>query len=390
VAAVATSGGQAEPEEAEHLVLETVYLWDGEAPNAKGDAPEDRPRIYVTRPAPEKGTGAAVIVCPGGGYGGRAMEHEGLQVCHWLNDLGVTALLLAYRVRGGGYTPDDAFTDAARAMRYLRHHADDYDIDPKRIGMIGFSAGGHLISRVGLDHDAGQPEADDPVERESSRPDFLMLCYAPTATGPGPEDSDQPPGTVSAATPPTFIFHTTEDRMEPDGIMAWYQSLREAGVEAEMHVFGGYGPHGSGLSTGDVATGRWPELAAAWMRRSGFLTGKERASVEGTITIDGKPMYIGYVTFIPQESELDPVACALVSGWIELGRYHIPVRHGPALGLHRVEVRHTALDPSTEPVMEGEALYTKFSPDDDRLMTAEIEPGLNVINIDISTGPGGD
>jgi acetyl esterase/lipase len=372
--AAARAGGKA--------VFETVYLWEGAAPGAKGGGPEDRPRLYVFAPEAGKATGAAVIVCPGGGYGGRAMEHEGVQVSRWLNSLGVTAFLLAYRVGGAGYTPDDAFTDAQRAVRLVRHRAKEFGVDPKRIGMIGFSAGGHLISRLGLYHDAGAAQASDPLERESSRPDFLLLCYTPTATGPWPENSTVPPAKVNATTPPTFIFHTTEDMVEPDGVIEWYRALRAAGVETELHIFGGYGPHGSGLSTGDPATSRWPELAAAWMRRNGFLTGKERASVEGMVTIDGKPMYIGYVTFTPVDSACDPIACGMVSGWVEMGKYQIPATHGPVPGKYRVEVRHTALAPSTEPVLMEEARYTKRSPKGEA-MVVEIKPGGNVIDLGI-------
>ncbi len=366
------------------LELETAFLWDGPAPNAKGDNREDRPRLYVTRPEPEKATGAAVIVCPGGGYGGRAMEHEGVRVCHWLNDLGITAFLLAYRVRGAGYTPTDSYTDAARAVRFVRHHAADYDIDPHRIGMIGFSAGGHLITRLGLHHDAGNPKADDLVERQSSRPDFLLLCYTPTAAEGWPQENLEP-AEVTAETPPTCIFHTTEDDIDPQSVIEWYQGLHKAGVEAELHIFGGYGPHGYAFNSGDPGAGRWAELAANWMRSNGFLSGKERTSIEGMINIDGKPMYIGYITFIPLESNTDPVACGMVSGWIELGKYSIPTKHGPAPGLHRVEVRHTQLDPGAEPVMAGEVLYTKYAPYDDRLMTVEIKPGGNVINFEIKS-----
>jgi acetyl esterase/lipase len=349
---------------------------------AKGEKAEDRPRLYVFAPEAGKANGTAVIVCPGGGYGGRAMEHEGVQVARWLNSLGVTAFLLAYRVGGAGYTPDDAFTDAQRAVRLLRRRATEFGVDPRRIGMIGFSAGGHLISRLGLYHDAGAAQASDPIERESSRPDFLLLCYTPTATGPWPEDSTLPPAKVNATTPPTFIFHTTEDIVEPDGVIEWYRALRAAGVETELHMFGGYGPHGSGLSTGDPATGRWPELAAAWMRRNGFLTGKARASVEGMITIGGKPMYIGYVTLVPVDSANDPVACGMVSGWVEMGKYQVPAKHGPASGKYRVEVRHTALAPSTEPVLMEEVRYTKLTPNGEA-MAVEIKPGGNVIDLDI-------
>jgi acetyl esterase/lipase len=384
------SGGQAMSEEADQLMFETAYLWDGPAPNAKGESPEDRPRLYVLRPEPGKATGAAVIVCPGGGFNIRSMDHEGLQVCRWLNRIGVTAFLLCYRIKTQGYEPPDAFVDTTRAMRFVRHHADEYGIDPGRIGMIGFSAGAYLISQLALDHDAGDAEADDRVEREASRPDFLMLCYGAAEIPEEPAGDAESRAAAVAGIPPTFIFHTSEDEsVDPSGALAWYQALRGAGVEAEMHIFGGYGPHGSGLTTGDPATGVWPDLAAAWMRRNGFLTGKQRASVEGSIRIDGEPAYIAWVTFIPVGSEADPVAAGMVVGWVEMGRYRIPARHGPAPGLHRVEVRHVAEGMmNTEPVMDDEVLYTKFSPDDDRSMTVEIEQGINVFDIDITTGAG--
>jgi acetyl esterase/lipase len=379
---------QTAPEEVDHLMFETAYLWDGPAPNAKGDGAEDRPRLYVLPPDPEKATGASVIVCPGGGYGIRSMDHEGLQVCRWLNRVGVTAFLLCYRIRSQGYEPDDAFIDAARAVRYVRSHAEDYGVAPHRIGMIGFSAGAHLISRLALEQDAGQPEADDPVERESNQPDFLILCYGAAHVPEASEDAEGSAPGVAADMPPTFIFHTSNDEtVDADGVIAWYQAMRAAGVEAEMHIFGGYGPHGSGLTTGDPATRVWPDLAAAWMRRSGLLTDKERASVEGMIRIDGEPVYIAWATFIPQESEADPAAAGMVVGWVEMGRYQIPAEQGPTPGLHRVEVRHVAREMMlTEPVLEDEVLYTKFSPSDPGPMMVRIEPGSNVIDIDISTG----
>jgi len=368
-------------------MLQTMYLWEGPAPNAKADRPEDRPRLYVLRPTPEAATGAAVIVCPGGGYGIRAMDHEGVQVCRWLNSIGVTAFLLAYRVRGAGYTPDDAFTDAARAVRLARHRASDYRIDPKRIGMIGFSAGGHLISRLGLRHTPGDLKADDPVERESSRPDFLLLCYTPVADTDWPKEGP-PVCPVTADTPPSFIFHTTGDEsLSPESVLLWYKGLRDAGVEVEIHIFGGYGPHGSGMATGDPATGRWTELAAGWMRRNGFLSGKERSSVQGIITIDGQPMYIGSINFIPLDSDTEPIACGFVQGWVEMGRYRIPAKQGPVPGLYRIEVRHNAVAMMlTEPVMEKEAIYHKSSPEADHFMTALIAPGDNTVDIAITTG----
>ncbi len=163
----------------EKVDLSPVYLWDGAAPGAKGSADEDRPRINVLRADPKDACGTGVIVCPGGGYSVRAMDYEGLQVAQWLNSLGIDAFLLSYRVGNAGYARDDAFADGTRAVRYVRHHAADYGVDPNRIGMIGFSAGAHLSLRAATDNDAGDADAADPVERESSRPDFVLLIYTP-------------------------------------------------------------------------------------------------------------------------------------------------------------------------------------------------------------------
>jgi acetyl esterase/lipase len=374
-----------ERREVDVVDMEAVLLWPDRAPGAIADREQDRPKLNVLRPEPERTSGAAVIVCPGGSYWMRAMDFEGLQVCRWLNRIGVTAFLLSYRVGNEGYDADVAFMDGQRAVRLVRARAADYGVDPDRIGMIGFSAGGHLISRIGLQHDAGDAASPDPVERVSSRPDFLLFAYTPTAGVPEGAQERLPRVPVTPETPPTFIFHTTEDDIRPNSAMAWYAGLREAGVDAEMHLFGGYGPHGSGLSTGMPGTRLWPDLAAEWMRRRGFLSGKQRAQVEGTVTIDGVTMHSGWVTFVPVESEFDPVACAKVASTPEEpGRFHIPAEHGPVPGLHRVEVRHTAKDMLRVPSMEGEVLYTPPSPGADEHMTVMIHPGTNIVEITIA------
>lgn len=230
--------------EPETVELPTVYLWEGDVPGAKGKAEEDRPRLNVVTPSPERACGTAVIVCPGGGYNVRAMDWEGLQVARWLNGVGIHAFILSYRVRTHGYGPAEAFVDGRRAARWVRHHADDYGIDPNRIGAVGFSAGAHLVSRLTLDHGPGDSDAEDPVERESSRPDFAMLIYCPNpGTRRGEEEGPSP---VSAATPPTFIMHTARDELlSPDPMLEHCRALREAGVETELHVFGGTARTGS-------------------------------------------------------------------------------------------------------------------------------------------------
>lgn len=386
--------GQEDEMPVETVDLDTVYLWD-DAPGARGDAEEDRPRLHPLLADAARANGTAVIVCPGGGYWVRAMDYEGLQVAQWLNSVGVHAFLLSYRIRTQGYESGDAFVDGTRAVRWLRHHATDYGVDPHRIGMVGFSAGGHLISRIALQHDPGDPDAQDAIERESSRPDFLMFAYTPPAGSwrAGNEDEEIPP--VTAKTPPTFIYHTSEDGIAATGVVGYYEALRQAGVEAEMHVFGGYGPHGAGLATGVPGASMWPELAYQWMRKNAFLTGKQRASLEGTLTIDGRLADTAWITFVPVESPDDPVAAVRTKPYKDddgtqvKGRFELPARHGPVPGSHRVEVRHISKKFMTVPSMEREMLYTAAHPDSQEPLTVQIEPGHNVLDIRIETGTAG-
>lgn len=382
--AVEPKPAAAQPEllEPQQVNLPTVRLWDGDAPGAKGATDEDRPRLSIVAPDAARACGTAVIVCPGGGYNVRAMDWEGLQVARWLGGHGVSAFILCYRVRKYGYDAPDAFVDGRRAVRWLRHNADRYGIDPHRIGMIGFSAGAHLTYRVSVGYDAGAPDAADPVERESSRPDFAFLIYCPD---PGAWHS-QDPGrkTVDAATPPTFIFHTAEDQLlPPKGVLDYFQALRAAGVEAEVHVFGGYGPHGIGLGAGLPGPQQWPDLAANWMRRNAFLTGKERVAVEGRVSIDGKFASMIRVTFVPAESDCDPIAGVCTEQ--NNGKFALDAKHGPVVGRHHVEVRLLCRQFLEVPTEEDTVLYAKASPDAAGPLTVDLHPGSNVVNLDIRT-----
>ncbi len=262
-------------------------LWAGEAPGALGSQDEDRPTItpYVVSPA--RATGTAVIVCPGGGYQHLSMVNEGSQIAQWLNSLGVTAFVLKYRL-GPRYHHPIELGDAQRALRTVRAHAADYHIQPDRIGIMGFSAGGHLASTAGTHFDAGNPSAPDPVDRASSRPDFLVLCYAVISFGPfahlGSEHmllGDHPDPAlvenlsnelqVTPQTPPTFLFHTTTDATVPvENSVLFYSALRKAGVPAELHIYE-RGPHGVGLATTDEALSSWPARLADWLRIHGLL-----------------------------------------------------------------------------------------------------------------------
>ncbi len=256
-----------------------------------GTEPVDKPKITVYRAPADKANGAAVVVCPGGGYWVVAADHEGKQVAEWLNGLGVTAFVLQYRL-GPRYHHPAPLQDAQRALRLVRAKARDFGIDAGRVGILGFSAGGHLSSTAGTHFDAGRSGDADPIERESSRPDFMVLAYPVISlvspfTHKGSLDNligkDADPKLkeslsnelqVTKDTPPTFLFHTADDSGVPvENSTVFFAALRKAGVPAEMHIYA-KGPHGVGLAPKDPALSTWPALCAAWMRGLGVLNRK--------------------------------------------------------------------------------------------------------------------
>lgn len=265
----------------------TEPLWSGAAPGAVGDSASDRPSItpYVPEGA-RNGTG--VLVFPGGGYGHLAMDHEGEQVARWLNSLGVTAFVVQYRL-GPKYANPVMLQDGQRAIRTVRARATEWGVDPGRIGVIGFSAGGHLASTTGTHFDAELPGVGDAIDRMEARPDFMMLIY-PVITmqsaythsgsrtnllGEDPEDrlvwemSNE--RQVTPETPPTFLMHTTDDAAVPvENSLLFYRALREAGVPVEMHLYE-TGRHGVGLAPTNPVLSTWPGLAEGWMRAHGWL-----------------------------------------------------------------------------------------------------------------------
>jgi acetyl esterase/lipase len=232
-----------------------------------------------------------VIVAPGGAYLGLAANLEGRQVADWFTSRGVTAFVLKYRL-GRNYLYPIPLTDARRAIRLVRSRAKEFGIAPNRVGMIGFSAGGHLTAMAGTMFDDGQPDSSDLVERVSSRPDFQILAYAWVNAMKADEkgvvpycyvlrveaekckqfEQYSPDLHVAARTPPTFIYHTTDDELVPvDASISFYRALRTADVPVEMHIFA-KGKHGSGLGLGDAALDLWPTLLEAWLRARGLLT----------------------------------------------------------------------------------------------------------------------
>lgn len=266
---------------------EVITLWPGGTPGAKGTEPVDTPTLTVYRPADGKNAGPAVVVCPGGGYAHLA-PHEGQPIAEWLASNGITAFVLKYRL-GPRYRHPAMIDDANRAIRTVRSRASEFGIDPKRIGILGFSAGGHLASTAGTHYDSGKPDATDPVEQASSRPDFMVLLYPVISMGTqyghgGSKKNllgDNPPDDlvknmtnelqVDKNTPPAFLVHTDEDKPVPaENSLLFVMAMRKAGVPCELHMFE-KGRHGLGLGMGDPAFSEWPKLCEIWFRQRGIL-----------------------------------------------------------------------------------------------------------------------
>jgi len=263
-------------------------LWDGAAPGAQGTGDADIPTLAPWLAPPERATGLAVIVCPGGGYRGLAIDHEGKQVAQWFNSLGVSAFVLKYRL-GQKYRHPVELGDAARALRTVRSRAAEFRVDPNRVGIMGFSAGGHLASTLSTHWDKGNLGAADRIERVSSRPDFAILGYPVISfttdyTHKGSRQAllgdDADPSLVrwlsnelqvTPETPPTFLFHTNADTaVPPENSVLYYLALRKAGVPAEMHIYE-KGAHGVGLAWSDAVLATWPARLADWLRMRGLL-----------------------------------------------------------------------------------------------------------------------
>ena len=265
-----------------------IPLWADGAPGALGTAEADVPAITVFLPRTMTAGTPAMIVCPGGGYGALAANHEGRQVANYLNSLGMAAFVLRYRL-GPKYHHPIQLGDIQRAIRTVRAKSGEWRVDPSRIGVMGFSAGGHLAMTASTWFDPGKAEAADPIDRASSRPDFAVLGYpvismTATWTHQGskrnllgdPADAElaaklSGEKAVTKETPPTFIFQTNQDTAVPaENSVHYYLALRQAGVPAEMHVFE-RGPHGVGLANNDPALSAWSTLLANWLRGRAVL-----------------------------------------------------------------------------------------------------------------------
>jgi acetyl esterase/lipase len=267
---------------------QTMPLWDGPVPGAVGTEPGDIPKMTMYMPRGTAGPMTAVVLAPGGGYVNLASNHEGRQVANYLNSVGVAVFVLQYRL-GPKYRHPIEIGDIQRALRTVRARAAEWRIAPNLIGVMGFSAGGHLAATASTLFEPGNPGATDPIDRQSSRPDFSILGYPVISlsepwTHNGSRNALLGPNAdpalaaslsldtrVTKETPPTFLFHTNADTVVPvENSLTYFMALRKAGVTAELHVFRN-GPHGVGLAMNDPALAEWPGLLVNWMRVSGFL-----------------------------------------------------------------------------------------------------------------------
>ena len=276
------------------LGIQTIRLWPGEAPQAKGNACEDVPTLTIFEPQKGHANGSAVVVLPGGAYVNLAANLEGRQVADWFIARGFRAFILSYRLSSNGYLLPVPLLDARRAIQMVRARSRDYFINPNRIVVIGFSAGGHLAALSATQPVPGNPDANDPIDRVSSRPDYLVLGY-PWIGAISSDTSHlsycklfnvmdrcealrlaySPDLFVDAKTPPTFWYHTFNDQTVPvEQGLRFYEALVKAGVPAEAHIFAN-GPHGTGLGKGDAALDQWPNLLEIWLRAQGLLTPDE-------------------------------------------------------------------------------------------------------------------
>lgn len=351
-----------------------IELWPAGAPGKVGDEPVDRPNIRIYRAPADRNSGTTVVVCPGGGYAILAVDHEGHQVAKWLNTVGVNALVLQYRL-GPRYRHPAPLQDAQRAIRYARAHATELGLAADRVGILGFSAGGHLASTAATHFDAGNPQATDPLDRLSCRPDFAVFGYpvisfqepighrgsARNLLGPEPTaeqlDSLSNDRQVTKDTPPVFLFHTGEDTGVPaENSVAFFLACRKAGVPAELHVYR-YGPHGVGLSPGDPVTFTWKDRLADWMRASGLLASGVRVAVEGKIEVDGQPLKWGMITLEPTDSPFKPRAFAMVRN----GQFKLPAASGPYPGPAKIVVTSLgSVEP--QPTTENFFQYPQVTP----------------------------
>lgn len=275
---------------------EPIRLWPGTPPGEKGNLPPEadtttaadrlvagrpvlrlgnvsEPTIGIFSPEPAMNTGTGILVCPGGGYNILALDLEGVEICAWLNSIGITGVLLKYRVpaREGRERHTAALEDVQRAMGLVRGRAPELRIDPKRIGVLGFSAGAHLAATLGANHGSRAYASVDAADAVNCRPDFAVLIYPGGLVDRAQAGVLRPEvRPVAGKTPPTFIAMTQDDSVGVENALLYYAALNAAGVSAELHLYP-KGGHGYGLRRTEDFVTTWPDRVADWLKAGGWL-----------------------------------------------------------------------------------------------------------------------
>ncbi len=340
---------------------------------------------------------AAVVICPGGGYGGLAADHEGNQIAKWFNERGVSAFVLYYRLGTQGHHFPTQLADVQRAIRLVRSKAKTYDIDPDRIAIMGFSAGGHLASMGATMFDEKAYEPSDNIDEVSARPDFALLCYPVISMekgvthagsrknllGPDAADDDEKARHVSTdlrvsdRTPPTFIFQTNADTAVPaENAIRFFLALRKHKIPAELHIYQN-GPHGVGLYQGDPILGTWSKHLDDWLKTNSFYRPKpKRTAVAGIVNLDGKPVSWGSLTFIPEDGMKPTVTVRARNG-----RFAVKEEDGPVLGEALVRFEGSIWE-ATHDEKDTVIQLEKLSPNEKQPLSIKLEPKHKKLTFD--------
>ena len=348
-------------------------LWPSGAPGAKGQTDKDQPWVDVWLAPQDKANGATFVIAPGGGYGGLAVDHEGVQVAKYFNALGVSAFVLHYRLGSAGYHYPIELMDVQRAIRLVRSKAGEYALDANRVGIIGFSAGGHLTSMAATLFDE-KPEGmtNDAVDQLSARPSVACPTYPVISMkdefghmgsrknllGPNADNAALMEKTstylqVTDKTPPIFIFQTDEDTAVPaENAVNFYLACRKHKVPAELHIYKP-GPHGVGLMQGDPVLGTWPQHLAAWLRNQGFFSTAKRVAITGKVTINGQPVSWGAVAFENADTNAPRPTARVMKG-----NFKLDAANGAVAGKHKLHVTYSAADVPGLDTPDGTASQT--------------------------------
>jgi hypothetical protein len=309
----------------------------------------------------------------------------------------VSAFVLHYRLGSQGYHYPTQLADVQRAIRWVRAHAEKFDLDPDRIAVMGFSAGGHLASMAATLYEEKAYEASDSIDEASARPNFAVLCYPVISMEQGvthggsrknllgPDRADDPEWieklssekNVTAETPPTFLFQTNADTAVPaENAVRFYLALRKHGVPTEMHIYE-RGPHGVGLYRGDPVLGTWSGHLKNWLQTHFFYSGKqERAAVKGQVSLDGQPVSWGVLTFHPEDEKIPPTSVR-----VRRGRFSAPAEDGPVLGKAALTLEGSIWEATGDPGDVAVSLQS-LSPDSDKEIVIEVQEKSDPIELD--------